>query len=216
MIDPQDGTSDRAIASLRAEGGTALADLFVEHRDRLRHMVEVRLNRRVAGRVDPSDVLQETFIEASCRLGDYLDDPPMRPFLWLRFLTSQRLMAIHRQHLGVQKRTAEREVSLHRPFAALTDSLALSRQLVDRLTSPSLAVVRKEIYARLQEIIDNMEPLDREILSLRHYEELTNREAAEELGITEAASSKRYVRALHRLRAALLTVPGFEDVEYGP
>jgi RNA polymerase sigma-70 factor (ECF subfamily) len=173
-------------------------------------MVEVRLDRRAAGRVDPSD------IEASCRLGDYLDDPPMSPFLWLRFLTSQRLMAIHRQHLGVQKRAAEREVSLHRPFNAPTDSLTLSCDLVDRLTSPSLAALRNEMYACVQEFIDSMEPLDREILSLRHYEELTNREAAGELGITEAAASKRYVRALQRLRSALLTLPGFEDLEYGP
>ena len=112
MIDSHDATPDRAIATLRDQGGTALADLFVEHRDRLRRMVEVRLDRRAAGRIDPSDVLQETFIEASCRLGDYLDDPPMPPFLWLRFLTSQRLMAIHRRHLGVQKRTAAREVCL--------------------------------------------------------------------------------------------------------
>lgn len=215
MIDSLDAASDRAIATLRDQGRAALADLFVEHRDRLRRMVEVRLDRRAAGRIDPSDVLQETFIEASSRLRDYLDDPPMSPFLWLRFLTSQRLMACHRQHLGVQKRAAEREVSLHRPFAAPTDSLTLSRQLVDRLTSPSLAASRKEMYTHLQEVIDGMDSLDREILSLRHYEELTNREAAEELGISEAAASKRYVRALQRLRSALLTLPGFEDGELG-
>jgi RNA polymerase sigma-70 factor (ECF subfamily) len=131
----------------------------------------------------------------------------------LRFLTSQRLMAIHRQHLGVQKRTAEREVSLHQPFATPTDSLTLSRQLVDRLTSPSLAALRNEMYVFLQEVIDSMEPLDREILSLRHYEELTNREAASELGISEAAASKRYVPALQRLRSVLVTLPGFENVE---
>jgi RNA polymerase sigma-70 factor (ECF subfamily) len=213
MIESLDATANRAIAVLRDQGGAALADLFVEHRDRLRRMVEVRLDRRAAGRIDPSDVLQETFIEASCRLRDYLDDPPMSPFLWLRFLTSQRLMAVHRKHLGVQKRAAEREISLHQPFAAPTDSLTLSRQLVDCLTSPSLVAVRNEMYVYLQEVIDGMEPLDREILSLRHYEELTNREAAGELGITQAAASKRYVRALERLRSALMTLPGFQDAE---
>ncbi len=216
MFDSLDTSHDRAIATLRDRGGAALADLFVEHRDRLRRMVEVRLDRRAAGRVDPSDVLQETFIEASNRLGDYLDDPPMPPFLWLRFLTSQRLMAVHRQHLGVQKRAAEREVSLHQPFAAPTDSFTLSRQLVDRLTSPSLAALRNEMYVFLEEFVDGMDPLDREILSLRHYEELTNREAACELGISEAAASKRYVRALQRLRSALLTLPGFEEAEQEP
>lgn len=213
MIDSHNADSDHAIATLRQQGRSALADLFVEHRDRLRRMVEVRLDRRAAGRVDPSDVLQETFIEASSRLGDYLDDPPMPPFLWLRFLTSQRLMAIHRRHLGVQKRAAEREISLQQPFAAPTDSFTLSRQLADRLTSPSLAALRNEIYVFLQEVVDSMDPLDREILSLRHYEELTNREAACELGISEPAASKRYVRALQRLREALLTVPGFEQGE---
>lgn len=211
MIDTEEVKSDQTVAKLRDQGRAALAELFVEHRDRLRRMVEVRLDRRAAPRIDPSDVLQETFLEAARRLGDYVDDPPLPPFLWLRFLASRRLMAVHRRHLGVQKRTAKREVSLRRKSVTCTDSFCLSRQLVGRLTSPSLAAVREEMHVQLQEMIDSLEPLDREILSLRHYEELTNREAAQELGISEEAASKRYVRALARLRAVLTALPGFLD-----
>lgn len=211
MVDSEEDRADRAVAALRDRGRTALAELFVQQRDRLRRMVEVRLDRRAAGRVDASDVLQETFLEAERRLKQYLADPPMSPFLWLRFLVSHRLMAVHRRHLGVQMRSAKREVSLHRRFLAPTDSTSLSQHLVGRLTSPSLAAVRGEMHERLRELIDSLEPLDREILSLRHYEELTNREAAQELGITEEAASKRYVRALGRLRAVLSASPGFLD-----
>ena len=177
------------------------------HRERLRRMVQLRMDRRVAGRVDPSDVLQEAYLDASRQLDQYLADPPMSLFVWLRFLTGQRLMAIHRQHLGTQKRDARREMSLHRGPMPEADSLSLSFSLLGPITSPSMAVMRMEMRTRLTETVDALDPLDREILALRHYEELTNQEAAEELGITPAAASKRYIRALERLKAALTEVP---------
>ena len=159
------------------------------------------MDRRVAGRVDPSDVLQEAYLDASRQLEQYLAEPPMSLFFWLRFLTGQRLMAIHRQHLGAQKRDAKQEVALHRPAMPEVDSLSLSCSLLGRMTSPSMAAIRVGDAGPLQEVVDGLEPLDREILALRHYEELTNQEAAEELGITPAAASKRYIRALERLKA---------------
>jgi RNA polymerase sigma-70 factor (ECF subfamily) len=174
------------------------------HRARLRRMVDMRLDRRVAGRVDPSDVLQEAYLDASRQFERYQADPPMPLFLWLRFITGQRLMAIHRWHLGAQKRDAKQEVAFHRPEA---DSRALSYELAGRFTSPSRAVIREEMQSRLQDVIEGLEPLDREVLALRHYEELTNLETAEELGITPAAASKRYIRALERLKAALAELP---------
>ncbi len=190
----------KLIGQMRRNGQPALAELFMEHRARLRRMVEVRLDRRAAGRVDPSDVLQEAFLDASRQLPAYLADPPMAPFLWLRFLTRERLMATHRRHLGAQMRDAKLEVSLGRRAESGVRSESLSCYLAGRLTTPSQAAARLELQARLQELLDGLDPIDCEILSLRHLEELSNAEAAEELGISTAAASKRYIRALERMR----------------
>lgn len=206
--DVESGQSIAGIEPLRQGGQTALAETFMCHRERLRRMVDLRMDRRVAGRVDPSDVLQEAYLDASRQLDQYLVNPPMSPFVWLRFLTGQRLMAIHRQHLGAQKRDARREMGIHRGPMPEADSLSLSCGLLAQVTSPSMAVIRLEMQVRLQEAVEGLDPLDREILALRHYEELTNQEAAEELSITPAAASKRYIRALERLKATLATVPG--------
>ncbi len=188
---------------LRAGGRSALAEVFMGHRERLRRMVQLRMDRRVARRVDPSDVLQEAFLDAERQLDDYLAEPLLSPFIWLRCLTGQRLMAIHRRHLGAAKRDAKHEVSLDQPRMPQADSQILSNRLAGRMTSPSLAAIRAEMNARLHALVEDMDPLDREILALRHYEELGNQEAAEELGILPAAASKRYIRALERLKANL-------------
>lgn len=194
---------------LQQGGYAALAETFMGHRPRLRRMVQLRLDRRVAARVDPSDVLQEVYLDASRQLDQYLANPPMSPFVWLRFLTGQRLMAIHRHHLGAQRRDARQEQSLDRPPMPEADSAAISHCLAGLITSPSLAAARKELQGRLQQVVERLDPTDRQILALRHYEELSNQEAAEELGITPAAASKRYVRALQRLRQALAEAPDF-------
>ncbi|MGA2032332.1 MAG: sigma-70 family RNA polymerase sigma factor [Thermoguttaceae bacterium] len=200
--------SVRDTEHLQRGGQAALAETFMGHRERLRRMVQLRLDHRIAGRIDASDVLQDAYLDASRQLDRYLAHLPMSPFLWLRFLTGQRLMAIHRQHLGVQKRDARQEVALGRPAAPEVDSVSLSCGLLAQVTSPSMAVMRMEMQASVQELVDGLDPLDREVLALRHYEELTNQEVAEELGITTAAASKRYIRALERLKAALGTRAG--------
>jgi len=200
--------TEAAVARLKREGDTALAELFALHRQRLRRMVEMRLDNRVAGRVDPSDVLQEAFLDASRQLEGYLADVPMPPFLWLRFLTGQRLMATHRHHLGAQMRDAKREVPFDAAAGPQVHSESLSRHLAGRLTTPSRAVARMELQAQLQEVVEGMEPLDREILALRHFEELSNNEVAQELGISKAAASNRYMRALVRLSTLLADVSG--------
>ena len=196
------------IEHLRRGGQAALAETFTSHRDRLRRMVDLRLDRRVAGRVDASDVLQDAYLDASRQLDQYLADPPMSPFLWLRFLAAQRLMALHRTHLGAQKRDARQEIPLFRRSMPALDSGSLSCGLLGGLTSPSMAAMRSEMQLRLQAMVDGLDPLDREIRALRHYEELSNQEAAEELQITPAAASKRYIRALERLRGVLASAPG--------
>jgi RNA polymerase sigma-70 factor (ECF subfamily) len=189
----------------------ALRDLFTRHRDRLRRMVKLRLDRRLQGRIDPSDVLQEAYIDVNQRATDYLADPSMPAFLWLRLITGQRLMALHRKHLGAQMRNAGQEVSLHGGALPPASSISIAAMLLGRMTSPTRAARRAEMQVRLQDILNSMDPIDREVLTLRHFEELRNSETAQVLGISKSAASSRYVRALMRLKKELASVPGFFD-----
>jgi RNA polymerase sigma-70 factor (ECF subfamily) len=194
---------------LRAGDPQAPAALFAHYRPRLRQMVRLRLDRRLQGRLDPSDVLQEAFLDVARRAPEYVANPTMPVFLWLRFLTGQRLVALHRQHLGTRMRDAGQEVSLYRGALPQASSQSLAAQLLGHLTSPSQAAVRAELQLKLQEALNSLDPLDREILALRHFEELTNNETAAVLGIQKAAASNRYVRALKRLKEILNNIPGF-------
>ena len=189
----------------RAAGGDAAAagEALVRHRARLRRMVEARLDRRVRGRVDPSDVLQDGFADAVAKLPGYLADPKLPLFLWLRLVVGERLARVHRDHLGAQARDAAREVTLYRGPMPAASSAALAAHLLGKETTPTQAAVRAERLLRLQEALNALDPVDREILSLRHFEELTHAEAARVLDVEEAAAAKRYVRALKRLKDVL-------------
>jgi RNA polymerase sigma-70 factor (ECF subfamily) len=189
----------------RIEGGErdALEVLFDRYRAKLHCMLRLRIHPRLRGRVDETDVIQEVLLEATQRLEAYLHNPSMPFFLWIRFLASQRLAAMHRHHLGVQARDARKEVHLDRGRIVGATSAALADGLAARITSPSQAAARTEIRGRLEEILERMEASDREILALRHFEQLTNSEAAQELGLDVSAASKRYVRALARLKQIL-------------
>jgi RNA polymerase sigma-70 factor (ECF subfamily) len=197
---------------LRARGGdtSARIELFERFRLPLHRMVALRLDRRLQGRLDPSDVLQEAFIHYSSRIEECVDKRPEYFFVWLRTLAAQTLVDLHREHLGTQKREVTQEVSLFRGALpeASTDSLA--QHLLGRLTSPSNAAVRAELQVRLQEVLNSLDPIDREILTLRHFEELSNGEVAATLQLSKTAASNRYVRALDRLREALSGIAGFE------
>jgi RNA polymerase sigma-70 factor (ECF subfamily) len=171
-------------------------------------MVSIRMDQRLQGRVDPSDVIQEAYFDASRQLADYLRNPVLPFYLWLRFITGMRLAKTHRFHLGTQMRNAGREISLYRGSVPETSSAALAAQLLGRDTRPSEAAMRTELKLRLQEAMNAMDPLDREVLALRHFEQLTTAEAAQVLGIKEAAAGKRYIRALERLREILIQSPG--------
>src|SRR5205085_2685344 len=189
----------------------SLGDLFNRHRDRLRLMVHLRIDRRLQGRVDASDVLQEAHVEALERFPDFMQDRPMPFFLWLRFITEQRLQIVHRRHLGTKARDAGRDVSLGHHAHPLVSSESLAAQLVGRHSSPSQAAMRAEMQSRLHAALETMNPIDREILSLRHFEQLTNSETAQVLGLREDAASQRYGRALVRLKDMLLSIPGFGE-----
>ena len=187
---------------LRGGDAAAVGELFELHRGRLWRMLSVRLDQRVARRVSPDDVLQEAFLDVAARLGEYLERPAVPFYVWLRFLVVQRMQAAHRAHLGAKIRAVAQEAAAPAggPLAS-PDSMA--GQLVGTFTSPSQAAVRRELRDRLRAALDEMDPLDREVLALRHFEELGNNEVAEVLGISKDAASKRHVRALKRLKEIL-------------
>jgi RNA polymerase sigma-70 factor (ECF subfamily) len=200
------GSASNSRAGGQAPAG--LGDLFQQHRERLRRMVRLRLDRRLRGRIDESDVIQEAYLEATERFDEYQKNPEVPPFIWLRFLTGQKLAQLHRRHLGTQGRSVSREVSLYRGAMPEATSAALAAQLVGQHTSPSEAAVRAELKLRVQEALNRMDEIDREVLALRHFEQLTNAEAAQVLDIDESAAYKRYVRALKRLKGILGEGPG--------
>jgi RNA polymerase sigma-70 factor (ECF subfamily) len=171
-------------------------------------MVALRLDARLHGRIDPSDVIQETYLEASARLAEYLRNPSMPFFLWLRFLAGQKLVTLHRHHLGRQMRAAGREVSLYRGRSPEASSATLAAELLGHEIRPSEAAIRAELKVRVQEALDGMDPLDREILALRHFEQLTLAETAQVLKITESGACRRHMRALKRLKEILSDLPG--------
>jgi RNA polymerase sigma-70 factor (ECF subfamily) len=209
MSDSPDVT---ALIQQAAAGNQAAATaLFACFHERLLKMLRLRLDHRLRGRLDAEDILQDTYLDASQRLRDYAAEPKMSFFLWLRFLAAQKLIDAQRHHLGVEKRNVDLEVSLYRGPMPEATSASLAAQLLGRLTSPSLAAIRAETQVKVQEVLNAMDPTDREVLILRHFEQFSNAEVAEVLGLSKAAASKRYISALKRLRATLAGVPGFEE-----
>jgi RNA polymerase sigma-70 factor, ECF subfamily len=206
-------SEDSDLLRRAAEGDEdALRELFSRHRDRLKRMVQLRLSRRLQGRVDASDVLQESFLEIALRLPEYVQAPALPFFLWLRHLTGLKLVEVHRRHLGTQLRDADREVSLHRGGLPEADSVSLAAQLLGKLTTPSQAAIKAETRLYVQEALNSMDPIDREVLALKHFEQLSTTEIAEILGLSKAGAGSRYLRAIKRLRDILSQIPGFQDL----
>jgi RNA polymerase sigma-70 factor (ECF subfamily) len=202
------GSVEALVERLKAGDPDALAELFSAHRAMLRRMIELRLDPRLSGRVSASDVLQDVYLDASQRVRHFVGKPEMPFIVWLRLVTGQRLIDLHRQHLGAQRRDARAEISIDRGGSLSASSVCLAAQLVGHLTSPSQAAARLETIATLETALDQLDPIDREVLALRHFEELSNRETAAILGIEASAASKRYLRALERLKAIAVTIPG--------
>lgn len=206
-----EGQRDDPLLRLKEGDEQALAELFSQHRERLWRMVNLRLDPRLKGRVDADDILQEAYLDATRRIEHFIGDSATSFFVWLRMIVGQTLIDVRRRHLGAQMRNAGREVSIHGRRYPQATSASLTFQLLGHLTSPSQAAVRAEATSRLEKALEDMDPIDREVLALRHFEELTNSEVAEELGIQPKAASIRYVRAVQRLKAILSQVPGFLD-----
>ncbi|MCA9113999.1 MAG: sigma-70 family RNA polymerase sigma factor [Planctomycetaceae bacterium] len=206
--DSIDDGADQLVQAAGSGDAEALAELFGQHRSRLRMMVQLRLDRRLTGRIDPSDVLQDTFLEVSRRIPEYAAGNDMPIHLWLRFLTMQRLLQLHRRHLGAKMRNAGREISLHGGGGPHAESASVAAQLVGRVSSPSQQAVRAELQQKLEAALNEMDPIDREVLVLRHFEQLGNNDVAQLLGLGKTAASNRYVRALKRLKHILEHRPG--------
>ncbi len=216
MSDPRHNTRHAAetppsaseMLATDSSSGRELADVFDQYRQRLRTVIELRMDPRLKARVDPSDVLQETYLDAAARWDKYEQDAPAAPYFWLRFLAVQRLLILHRRHLQAQNRDARREVPIPPDAAVEVSSCGFAGAILDSGTSPSRALSRAEAEAELQNVLSGLDNNDREILALRHFEHLSNAEAADLLGITSGTASQRYYRALKRLRDALATLPG--------
>jgi RNA polymerase sigma-70 factor (ECF subfamily) len=204
-----DSRSDLDLLDAAPSGDEGTLAVLVErHRDRLERMVALRMDRRLQGRVDPADVVQEAYVAVRGKFPHYSADPRLPFFLWLRLEVGQKLVDVHRKHLSTRMRDAGQEVSLHRGALAQATSLSLAEHLLGKLSTPSHAVMRAELKVRVQEALNSMDPNDREVLILRHFEDLSNAETAQVLGIKPTAAVNRYVRALKRLRDVFQAMPG--------
>jgi RNA polymerase sigma-70 factor (ECF subfamily) len=188
---------------VRRGDAVAVERLLAQQREPVRRMISLRLDPAIAARVDASDVVQEVLLEASRRLNDYLRAPAMPFHLWLRHLARDHLIDAHRRHRQAQRRGVDREQPLNRAALASRSSLQLAAQLCDQERTPASAAIQQELERRLQAALDELNEDDREVILMRHYEDLSNQEVAAELGLSEAAASMRYLRALRRLRASL-------------
>lgn len=191
------------IEALKSRGEEAFAEYFMNNRDRLHRMISMRMDQRLAQRVDASDVLQEGYVDAAKRIEEFIENPVMPLFIWIRFLVGQKLAAVHRWHFKTQKRDPRREELAASQKVPTVDSQVLAQEFSASVTSPSEAVSKAEVTKKMLEVLETLDPIDREILVMRHFEELSNNEAAAELEITKGTASKRYVRALAKLNKAM-------------
>jgi RNA polymerase sigma-70 factor (ECF subfamily) len=199
------------LAALESEGEEALARFFEIAQPRLKRIVNFRLDYRLGGRVSESDVIQETYVRAAKRMDGYLKKDDMPFFVWLRLEVSQKLHEIHRLHFGAEKRDVRKEMKLgaNNNDSGKT-SMALAAHIVAQMSSPSRLVEKAEQIAFLEKTLNEMNEMDREVIALRHFEELSNIETAEILDIDPSAASKRYLRALKRLREIMQAAKEFD------
>lgn len=189
----------------------ALAEIFSINRARLLRIVRFRMDRRLASRFGPEDVLQEAYIEAAKRVKHFQEKFIGSAFLWMRMMVNQTLVDMHRRHLGAQKRSAGKELNALGMGYAVETSLSLSLSVLGSVSSHSKAVATMQLVQKVKDAIEEMDEMDREVLALRHFEELTNKEVAEALGIEQKAASIRHLRALKRLKDMLSLLPEFLD-----
>lgn len=197
---PEPDKTQELLSLARHGDGDAVNQLIERHRDSLRHLVRMRLDRQIQPRVDASDIVQDVMVEASRRLDDYLANPVMPFHLWVRHIARDRIIDAHRRHRVSAKRSVDREQAMAIPGGMDQSSIILVRELMDGERSPASQVIEQELSGLVEGAIANLEELDAEVIVMRHYEQLTNQEIALALGLTEPAASMRYLRAIKRLR----------------
>ncbi len=200
---PARDDTEYLVGSLREGDEDALGSLLLRYRGRLQRDVDQRMDARMRGRLDASDVVQEAYLDASHRIGHFLKDDNVPFFIWLRQVTRQTLIDLYRRHLRSQRRDVRREVGLARSDDSAAAGTIPGATLAADGSSPSQSVVRSETRGQIRAALSRLEPRDREVLELRHFQELTNQQVAQRLGVTQATASIRYVRALQRLKHAL-------------
>lgn len=203
-----DSAETRALLKrVEQEGAAAAEPLWERHREPLRRMIDLRLDRALGRRVDASDIVQDVLLKANERLADYLRDPSMPFHLWLRQMARDHMIDAHRRHRVAARRSLDRE----RPLAAAAfldrSSIDLAAQLRDPNLTPAAAALRRELERRFHAALRLLGEDDREIIMMRHFEQLSNAEAARALGLSGAAAGMRHLRALRRLRALLDEAP---------
>lgn len=200
---PIDEKTEQLLDGIR-EGKDGAADRLLErHRDPLRRMIELRMDQKIKQRVDASDIVQEVMIEANRRLQKYLENPIMPFHLWIRQMARDRIIDAHRRHRGSEKRSVDREKAMVAPGAMDRSTIELAAQLCDAEMTPAEAATMKELQQRFQNAIEELDENDREIVIMRHVEQLTNQDVAAALGLSEPAASMRYLRAIRKLRTLL-------------
>jgi RNA polymerase sigma-70 factor (ECF subfamily) len=196
-----DGTQTAVLIERAKEGNPdAVESLLDRHRDALRRMIQLRLDQKIQRRVDVSDVVQEVLIEANRRLKDYLDNPAMAFHLWVRQIAKDRIIDAHRRHRVSAKRSIDREQALIVPGDNDHSTMELAGKLCDPSLTPAAAATQREIAKQVELAIGMLPDVDREIILMRHYEQLSNQDIAAVLQLSEPAASMRYLRALRRLR----------------
>lgn len=202
MVWPDSEQTQELLQTARAGDESAVNALMNRHRDALRQMVQMRLDKAIAARLDASDVVQDVLLEANRRLQEYLAHPVMPFHLWLRQLAQDQVIDMHRRHRVARRRSVDREQALNVQFADQS-SMDLAARLKDHELTPAAATIRKELERRFHAALDELDDDDREIMLMRHQEHLTNSEVAAALGLTQAAAGMRYLRAVRRLREVL-------------
>jgi RNA polymerase sigma-70 factor, ECF subfamily len=203
LMEPNSPQTQELLDSARQGDAAAVERLLAQQREPVRRMIGLRLDPAIAARVDASDVVQEVLLEASRRLDGYLRAPAMPFHLWLRHIARDHIIDAHRRHRQAQRRGVDREQPMVPAALAGHSSVELAAQLCDQELTPASAAMQHELERRLHAAIAELNDDDREVILMRHFENLSNQEVALELGLTEAAASMRYLRALRRLRTAL-------------
>lgn len=209
---PQGEQTQELLSAARGGDDSAVNELLEKHRNSVRRLVQVRLDRKVQRRVDVSDVVQEVMAEASKRLQKYLENPEMAFHLWLRQIAWDHIIDTYRRHRVSAKRNMDREQSMTANAGPDRSAVELAVQLCDPGMTPAAAAAQREIARRVESSIERLDEQDREVILMRHYEHLTNLEIATALGLNPPAASMRYLRAVRRLRQLL--EEEYEGMEY--